>query len=432
MTGRYLLVNDPYCEILGRTRQELLDARIENFTHPDDLPKVLDAFIQVIETGTSLTIDQRYNRADGSCVWVNNSVSVGRDAEGKPQYVLAITQDITAWKETERALNRTQADLRLLLDSAADGFYCVDRDGKTILCNPAFLRMLGFAREEDVIGRDLHDTIHHSRADGSPYPKMECPIYRAAQYGIHAHVTDEVFFRLDGKGFPVEYRVRPIVRNGEITGAVCTFVDVTERKNANVHQELLNRELGHRVKNTLAIAQAIVGQTLRNSSTPQEAIQSVSARLFALSHAHSLLTHTRWGNASIVDVIEGATAIHSSDTRRIQRNGPRIDLGTKSALAITMALHELCTNAAKYGALSNDVGTVSIAWTVTGGAADARFRLSWKECNGPPVAPPSRKGFGSRVIAESFGPEFGGEAKLIFNPGGVLWTLDVPLMSMKM
>jgi two-component sensor histidine kinase len=104
-----------------------------------------------------------------------------------------------------------------------------------------------------------------------------------------------------------------------------------------------------------------------------------------------------------------------------------MDLGAKAVLVITLALHELCTNAAKYGALSNDSGTVAIDWSVTGGAADARFHLSWKERGGPPVSPPQQRGFGSRLIADSIGADLRGEAKLSFDPDGVTWTLNAPL-----
>jgi len=429
-TGRYLLVDERYCELLGRRREELLAGRLQDFTHPDDLPASLDALIRSIDNGSTAVIEQRCLRADGSSIWIANSVSVGRDGEGKPLYVLTRAQDITARKEAERRLHRAQPDLRLLLDCAAEGFYCVDREGTTTLCNSAFLRMLGFEREADVLGRDLHALIHRTRADGSHYAKEDCPLYVAARSGRSAHVTGEVFFRVDGTSFPVDYWVRPILRDGELQGAVCTVVDASERKQTDALQELLNHELAHRVKNTLAIVQAIVSQTLRDAPSPREAMQAINARLVALGNAHTVLTRSRWGNASISDVVDSAIGAHRS-AQRIRLGGPRIDLGPKSALGITLALHELCTNAAKYGALSNDSGTVSVEWTLRGGAADAKLLLSWKERGGPPVSQPRRRGFGSRVIAESFGSDFGGQARLAFDPAGVVWTLDVPLASLR-
>ena len=430
-SGRYLLVNDRYCDMLGRTRAQLLALGIQDVTHPDNLPGVLDAFIHALETGAALAIDQRCIRGDGASIWIGNNVSVAKDAQGNPQYVVAFSRDITARKQNDQIMNQAQADLRLLLDSAADGFYCIDRNGLTTLCNAAFLRMLGFQREQDVIGKDLHEVIHHSRPDGSHYPKDECPIYKVTQSGRHVHISDEFFFRVNGTSFPVEYWARPIISEGEIRGAVCTFVDLTERKQMEAQQQVLNRELVHRVKNTLAIVQSIVSQTLRGAATPRDAIESIDQRLTALTNAHVILMGAPLGNAAIMEVIESAVALHRSEAARIQISGPRIDLGSKAALSITMALHELCTNATKYGALSSDAGTVRVEWSVTGGAADSSFQLNWKEQGGPPVTPPERRGFGSRLVSDAIGPGLQGRAVLAFETDGVRWTLETPLAALK-
>ena len=133
-------------------------------------------------------------------------------------------------RQSSRSLQESEDFLRLLLDSAADGFYAVDREGVTTSCNAAFVRMLGFERAEDAVGKKLHGIIHHSHFDGSPYPKEACPIYQAASSGSSAHVDSELFFRLDGTSFHVDYRVHPIVRDGEVCGAITTFTDITERR----------------------------------------------------------------------------------------------------------------------------------------------------------------------------------------------------------
>jgi PAS domain S-box-containing protein len=333
--------------------------------------------------------------------------------------------------ESIRLLNCKLAELRTLIDTAAEGFCSIDREGVIRLCNASFLHMTGFRRNDEVVGKDFHQSIHHSRADGSPYPRADCPVLRAARTGIHAHVTDEVFYRADGTGFPVEYRARPIIRENQVEGAVCTFVDITGRKQAETRQRLLNRELAHRMKNTLSMAQAIVSQTLRGHDGPEDAVQAINARLFALGHAHELLTHTQWESAPIADVIKGGVAIHGSENWRIRAEGPRMDVGPNTALALTMALHELCTNAVKYGALSNATGTVLLDWALRGNAADARLRLRWKERGGPPVTAPARTGFGSRIISEYCKFELGGEVTLSFSPDGLEWALDAPLISLK-
>ncbi len=128
--------------------------------------------------------------------------------------------------------SQSEAFIRLLLDSTSEAFYSVDTTGTTTLCNNAFVTMMGFSSAEEAIGRKLHDIIHHSHADGTPYLRTDCPIYRAAASGEPARVSNEVFFRLDGTAFPVEYHVEPLIRDGVLQGAICTFIDVTERRAA--------------------------------------------------------------------------------------------------------------------------------------------------------------------------------------------------------
>ncbi len=146
--------------------------------------------------------------------------------------VLVTAVETTARVAAERALTDSRSYLQDLLDSSGEAFYALDRAGVTQLCNAAFLRLMGFAREEDAVGRKLHDVIHHSHPDGSHYPVADCPIYLAASTGEPCHIDSEVFFRLSGESFPVEYWVRPIHRNGVHEGAICTFIDISERRAA--------------------------------------------------------------------------------------------------------------------------------------------------------------------------------------------------------
>ena len=429
--GRYLLASTRYCEMLGRDEQEVMQAQLQDFVHEEDLPHAVTAFIRVLETGEGGIVDHRVLHADGSTIWLGNTVSLIRDRHDRPEYLLLLVQDVTTRKEAERALVRSRADLRMMIDSTAEAIYCIDRDGMLTLCNAAFRQTLGFEPTDELVGKDIHEIIHHSYDDGRPYPKTDCPILKTVQSGVHAHVAEDYFFRPDGTRLPVEFWVRPIIRQAEIEGAVCTFIDITERKQTEAQQQLVTHEIRHRLKNTLAMVQAIVGQSLRNSPATDEVRKSITQRLIALGNAHTVLTQTRWGNALIAEVVQSAIAVHQSRTSRIQTSGPNIEIGSKAALGITMALHELCTNAVKYGALSNDIGAVSIEWTIVGGAANASFHLSWKESGGPPVKPPTRRGFGSRLIAEGVSPDLKGQAKLVFDPNGVIWSLDAPLNAVK-
>lgn len=205
--------------------------------------------------------------------------------------------------------------------------------------------------------------------------------------------------------------------------------DMTALLEAQDQQRLLNGELGHRLKNVLALVQSIANQTIRQADSVEAANDAFASRLVALGKATDVLTSTAWQSASLRDVVKaGLTSIDGMGDR-VATRGPDIRLDSQVALALTLALHELTTNACKYGALSNDIGSVSLVWDQQPGenGEDARFHLTWQESGGPPVAAPIRKGFGSKMIERSLRSYFRGETALRFDPEGVVFRIDAPL-----
>jgi PAS domain S-box-containing protein len=213
--------------------------------HPDDRERVKTEINQSVETRNDFASEYRLLQRDGSIVWVFARGRTHCDANGMPVRLPGATVDITDRKRAEEALAENRSFLTDILKSAGEAFYAVDREGRTTLCNQAFLKMLGFTSETDVIGRKLHDIIHHSHPDGTRYDKKDCPVYICASSGATAHVEDECFFRLNGAAFPVEYWVRPIFRGDSHQGAICTFIDITERKAAEA--ELARSEAEFRI-----------------------------------------------------------------------------------------------------------------------------------------------------------------------------------------
>lgn len=204
--------------------------------------------------------------------------------------------------------------------------------------------------------------------------------------------------------------------------------EIAERREAEKHRELLINELNHRVKNTLATVQSIVAHTLRTNSLEAEARSRVDARLIALSDAHNLLTEQNWEGTTLDRVVAMALRPHQSDReRRFEVHGPKVHLSPKTALAIAMALHELATNAIKYGALSKDHGQVSLHWQVDRSDGEPRLSMTWSEQGGPPVTPPSHKGFGTRLIERGLAAELGGSVQLSYPESGVRCIIDTPL-----
>lgn len=197
--------------------------------------------------------------------------------------------------------------------------------------------------------------------------------------------------------------------------------DLTERKVAEEVQHLLHAELNHRVKNTLAVVQSIAAQTLRDASDLETARKALDGRILSLSVTHDLLTKNNWTGAELGNVIARVT--EPFGTERVNLSGPSKHVSPKHVLALSLAMHELATNAAKYGALSCPEGRVGIQWTIDGG----KLNLIWQEKGGPIVVTPTRRGFGSRVLEVALLRDLQGDAQLNFLPAGVHWQMSAPL-----
>ena len=205
-------------------------------------------------------------------------------------------------------------------------------------------------------------------------------------------------------------------------------LEIEQRRKAEGRQQLLINELNHRVKNTLAIVQSLAQQSFRGDVLPDAARANFSARLSALAAAHSLLTRRHWEQALLSEIISSsvqATAGAASD--RVTSEGSEMVVSPQTAVSLAMAVHELCTNAIKYGALSNTVGTVSVTWKISEGVDRPRLRLYWKEDGGPTVNKPSRKGFGTRMIEQGLAAELQGQVLLEFATSGLHCVIDAPL-----
>ncbi|TXM95457.1 PAS domain-containing protein [Methylobacterium sp. WL116] len=200
-------------------------------------------------------------------------------------------------------------------------------------------------------------------------------------------------------------------------------LDITDRRRVEAHRDLLAKELAHRVKNTLATVQSIVRQTLRRSASLEEAETILDARILALSAAHDVLIRDTWEGATLGEVVGVALRPFGTDQEgRFTCRGPSVQLASRVALAFAMALHELATNAVKYGALSTAAGSVLLTWDILEVDGLERLRFTWEEAGGPAVAPPTRAGFGSRMIERALAVEIGGTAEIDYRPAGILFS----------
>jgi Signal transduction histidine kinase len=225
-------------------------------------------------------------------------------------------------------------------------------------------------------------------------------------------------------------RMRPYrTLDDKIEGVVVTFVDVTERQEAEAkwegQQKLLLAELAHRVKNSLTVVQAIVTRTLHDSGASQEAQDALSARLTAVGKSHDLLVSHEWSGADFAAIARDQLAAYLSEKpARIRLEGPSVQLASDQAVPLGLLLNELATNAAKYGALSKAKGKVTLTWEVIQADRGHRLRLVWTERGGPPVSPPKTEGFGTFLIKEGVS---GAQVEQDFQPEGVVCTIELPL-----
>ena len=197
--------------------------------------------------------------------------------------------------------------------------------------------------------------------------------------------------------------------------------DLTERKQAEELQRLLLNELNHRVKNTFATIQAVMAQTLRNARDLPSAKEALDSRIRSMAKTHDLLTMRAWTGANLNDVI--MRALDAFSPAQVKLSGRAVEVSPKHTLALSLALHELATNAIKYGALSRPEGRVSVNWDVR----DGKLYLDWEESNGPPVTPPTQKGFGSRLLEALVAHDLGGDAKLNYDVAGVRCSITAGL-----
>jgi two-component sensor histidine kinase len=242
----------------------------------------------------------------------------------------------------------------------------------------------------------------------------EASILERLQRGKRIEHYETVRRRKDGSLVDISLTISPISSSeGRVIGASKIARDITERRRAQQQQQLLLAEIMHRVKNTLATVQAIAAQTMRGA--PSDELAAFTARLHALGRAHDLLTSDKWDRASLRSVVNGA--LEPFQQQRFTVEGPDAWLNASKSLRLTLALHELATNAVKYGALSNKSGRVHIAWELQ---EEGRLNLYWRESGGPTVAPPERKGFGSILIEHTFE-----DARFEYAPHGVACIVQI-------
>ena len=425
-TGRLLRVNNSYCELVGRPAAELVGRSFAEITHPDDRDRERGTWLRMVRGEVpGYESEKRFVRPDGAIRWARVTATVVRGPDGGVLRTMVAAQDVTARKAAEEALRESEERLRAVVDATPECVKVVGPDGALLQMNPAGLRALGAAPEQ-VAGRPVLDLV-------APEFREEWATNHARVCGGEALVWEFDIVTLRGQRRSMETHAVPLrLPGGGPLAHLGVTRDVTERKAAAERQALLMREVDHRAKNALAVVQAALRLT-RAPDLPCY-VRAIEGRVGALARAQTLLADDRWAGADLRTLLRGelATFLATGDAGgpRAELEGPVVALPPGAAQPLAMALHELATNALKYGALSARTGRVVVSWRLDGGPSGA-LRLRWAEAGGPPVAePPVRRGFGSRVLDGTVRGQLGGTVALAWEPSGLVCEIKVPLARM--
>lgn len=318
--------------------------------------------------------------------------------------------------------NSEHARLAAIVNSSHDAIFGFSLDDHITSWNPAAEKIFGLSSAQ-IIGKPLGNLLP---AESSTRAKM---FFVDRAFRQHATEFEMTWVQPDGTTVPLDMGYSPVRDDdGRMIAGKIIARDITDRHRAEQHTQMMMGELNHRVKNTLATVQAIALQTLANAPGLAEFRKSFINRLLALSNTHNLLASNAWSGASITDVIVSELApFQQGEKLCVTLHGEPFTLSTKMALALSMGLHELTTNAVKYGALSVPEGQVTVSWEILQVEDRSLLHLIWRESGGPPVSPSKHKGFGSRLITDGLPYELNGKVALEYPQSGVICTIDAPL-----
>jgi PAS domain S-box-containing protein len=390
------------------------------FVKPEDQEKALSRWHHAVTTGEPYYSEHRLRHHSGEYRWVIGRAQCVRDENGQIVRWYGSLTDVDDLKRAAEELRRTSALLRLIGNSVPDMIYAKDRNSGVLYGNRAI---------QQVVGRPIDEILGLSDRDwASDLQEAERIIAndrRVMETGDTLDV-DEMFTGPNGETRYFRSVKAPLRDDtGSIIGLVGITSDMTDRRRAEERERLLAREVDHRAKNLLAVVQSVVQLTRAEDMTSFTA--AITGRIQSLARAHSLLAASRWEGAELKQIIVEEMAPYAGrDAARVRINGPAIRLRPEAAQALALVIHELATNAAKYGALSVEGGRLDITWATTVGSDEEGWLgLRWQERGGPEVSRPSRRGFGSTVMRASIERQLQGTVTLDWDPHGLVCELAV-------
>ena len=414
--------NPAAMRLFGYAEAEAVGRSVDELIVPEGgICERRDAY-EEIRAGHNKHVSETMRRCkDGRLVPVQIDASPVLDTDGRANSVSVIFRDISRYKQGELQLRESERKFRATFDNAAIGMAQVAPDGTWLNVNERLCQIVGYAAEELLSGA-FQDITHPDdlAADLANVQRMldgQCDSYS----------MEKRYICKDGSARWVNLTVGCERKaDGAIDYFISAVEDIAARKSAEARNALLMAEVNHRAKNLLAVVQAVARQTAR-SDDPATFLDRLIKRIASLTASHDLLVKDQWQGVDLLDLVRSQLDhFRSLFDARVSFDGPALRLGAVSAQAIGMALHELATNAGKYGALSNAEGRVRISWTLSD-TPDSAFEMAWIEENGPEVVVPRKPGFGQTVIVNMAERAVGGHAELAYLKSGVKWTLAAPV-----
>lgn len=407
-------VNDRFCAFARRQREELVGSQWSLIAGIEDLDLIkskIEAY--ALQFGEQLCCDL--------------SVTITLDGDLNPTHVLIAVQDLMALKASELRARWQAEKLEALIDAVPASIWLAhDENCGRVSCNEVSRNWIEMPSAGSFFESDTRLHAHKwssiMDANGNTLEPLDFPIARAAR-GETVNGFEGRLLRDDGQTRYIVGNARPLLdANGKPRGAVSAFIDITDRKRAEAREHLLSQEVDHRAKNILAVVQAII--QLTKASSVEGFRLGLTGRVNSMARAHTLLANSRWRSVDLRRLVEEELAPFgfddSSATERqsFSISGPDVALTPEAAQALALSLHELATNAAKYGALSAPNGKVRVDWCWTGEEHNI-FSLCWWEYDGYPTEPPDQSGFGGTVIRTSVEEQLNGDISYYWLPDGL-------------
>jgi PAS domain S-box-containing protein len=413
-------------QIHGHNASPQTIKEIRRFIPPDDRARIDAALAEAKRSGRRWNVEYRVlpppnHPHAGETRWVAFESSVVRTHKGTPVGLLGVTRDITQRKRAEQALADQNVQATLAGRASLVGTYTSDTNEEKAQISPGYAAIHGLPEGTTEITRNEWLARVHPEDVGR--------LQMLRQQTFHQRLRE----------YKVDYR---IIRDGEVRWiesrtfisynsdglperVIGANIDITERRRAEEHQRVLVAELDHRVKNVLATVSAVVSHTRQGSGSVDDFAAAIDGRIRSMATTHELLSSGRWQGISLAELIRCELAPYVTGSN-VKINGPQVLLKSEAAQATAMVLHELATNAAKYGALSTKRGRVSIRWDRRlNGHPRSHLVLEWRELGGPPVVVPSKPSYGTSTIRDLIPYEFGGSVELVLAPEGVRCRLEL-------